>query len=59
MNESSLRREPGVELGGAPQMAVRTAVGPTCGREKRTQANPASPGLGRRSASPPPPAKVG
>ena len=59
MSESSLRREPGVELDGAPWLAVRTAVGPTCGGERRTQANLATPRLGRRSASPPPPVKVG
>ena len=58
MGESSPRREPGVEPDGARRLAVRTVVGPTCGGERRTQANPATPGLGRRSASPPPPAKV-
>ena len=56
MSESSLRRERGVEPDGAPRLAVRTALGPTCGGERRTQANPATPGAGRRS---PPPAKLG
>ena len=59
MSESSLRREPGVEPDGAPRLAVRTAVGPTCGGERQNQANPTTPGLGRRSALPPPPAKLG
>ena len=55
MSKSPLRHEAGVEPHGAPRLA---AVGPTCGGEKRREANSASPGLGRRSASPPPPAKV-
>ena len=55
ISEGSLRREPGVEPHGAPRLA---AVGPTCGGERRREANPASLGLGRRSASPPPHAKV-
>ena len=55
MSESPLRREPSVEPHGAPWLA---GVGPTCGGEKRREANPASPGLGRRSASPLRPAKV-
>ena len=36
MGESSLRREPGIEPHGAPRLAVRTAVGPTCGGERPT-----------------------
>ena len=36
MGESSLRREPGVELHGAPRLAIRIAVGPTCGGERQT-----------------------